>query len=172
MISNRDVDAFFFYRPDWPHGFLSNWYTSHFDLDGIHFSSVEQYIIYQKCMVFGDTNSAQAVLVNEDIATLQSIGRHASGYIESVWAGMRQLVVFRGLMAKFCQNEDLKKKLLDTRDAFLVECTESDKIWSCGVRLNDDKRFDASNWTGNNILGFALMEVRDAIKRKDAWHFE
>ncbi len=28
----------------------------------------------------------------------------------------------------------------------------------------DDRRFDVSNWTGDNILGYALMEVRNRIK--------
>lgn len=165
MISGQEVDALFFHAPKEIHGFLSNWYTSPFDLDGIHFSSVEQYIMYRKCMIFGDETSAKAVLATEDPAMQQSIGRNASGYIGSVWAGIRQMVVFRGLMAKFSQNADLKQKLLDTGDAYLVECSGSDKIWACGIRVNDDKRFDAANWTGDNILGFALMEVRDAIKR-------
>jgi ribA/ribD-fused uncharacterized protein len=77
---------------------------------------------------------------------------------------MRQIVVFRGLMAKFSQNDELKKKLLNTGDAFLVECAGSDKVWACGIRLNDDRRFNASNWTGDNILGFAIMEVRNQLR--------
>ena len=164
MISGREVDAFYFHRPEEPHGYLSNWYASPFDLDGNHFSSVEQYIMYRKCMIFGDKDSAKAVLATDDTALQQDIGRKASGYIGSVWAGMRQMVVYRGLMAKFSQNEDLKQKLLETGDAYLVECAGSDKIWACGIRLNDDRRFDAANWTGNNILGFALMEVRHELR--------
>ena len=167
MISGKEVDAFFFHRPEEPHGYLSNWYASPFDLDGEHFSSVEQYIMYRKCTIFGDEESAKAVLATDDTAKQQAIGRKASGYIGSVWAGMRQMVVFRGLMAKFGQNEDLKQKLLETGDAWLVECAGSDKIWACGIRLSDDKRFDASNWTGDNILGFALMEVREKLKEAD-----
>ena len=163
-VSGQEVDAYFFHRPEEPHGYLSNWYTSPFDLDGMHFSSVEQYIMYRKCMIFGDETSAKAVLATEDTPAQQAIGRKAAGYIGSVWAGMRQMVVLRGLMAKFSQNEDLKQKLLDTGDAYLVECAGSDKIWACGIRLNDDKRFDASNWTGDNILGFALMEVREMLR--------
>jgi ribA/ribD-fused uncharacterized protein len=74
------------------------------------------------------------------------------------------MVVYRGLLAKFSQNEDLKKKLIDTGDAYLVECARTDKIWTCGIKLDDDRRFDASNWDGQNILGFALMEVRNQLK--------
>lgn len=70
----------------------------------------------------------------------------------------------RGLMAKFSQNEDLKQMLIDTGDAWLVECARSDTIWACGVRLDDDKRFDISNWRGQNLLGLALMEVRRRLK--------
>ena len=163
-ISGKEFDAYFFHKPDEPHGYLSNWYPSPFDLDGEHFSSVEQYIMYKKCMVFGDEKSAKAVLETEDTAQQQAIGRNASGYNGHVWAGMRQMVVFRGLMAKFSQNEDLKQNLLNTDNAYLVECAGSDKIWACGIRLKDDKRFDAANWTGDNILGFALMEVRQRLR--------
>jgi ribA/ribD-fused uncharacterized protein len=74
------------------------------------------------------------------------------------------MVAYRGLMAKFSQNDELRQKLLDTGDAVLVECAGSDKVWACGIRLYDDRRFDASNWTGDNILGYALMEVRNRIK--------
>ena len=35
----------------------------------------------------------------------------------------------------------------------------------CGIRLNKDERFDASEWRGQNILGFALMEVRSMLRK-------
>ena len=85
-------------------------------------------------------------------------------YDHNVWAGMWQMAVLRGLLAKFGQNEDLKEKLLDTGDAYLVECAYKDTIWACGIRLNEDERFDINKWRGQNILGFTLMEVRDALK--------
>ena len=37
-----------FHLIDEPNGFLSNWYPSPFTLDGQHFTSVEQYMMYQK----------------------------------------------------------------------------------------------------------------------------
>ena len=166
-IAGEEKDAVYFHLPDEPHGYLSNWYIAPFDLDDQHFTSVEQYIMYNKCMIFGDKESAAAVLKTNDTALQQTIGRQARGYIDSVWAGIRQMIVVRGLMAKFSQNEELKQKLLDTDDAVLVECAGKDKIWACGVRLNDDCRRDAANWTGMNILGFALMEVRDILRQED-----
>lgn len=164
LISGQKVDAVFFHKPEEPYGFLSNWYPSPFDLDGSHFSSNEQYIMYNKCLLFGDDASAKAVLATEDVSLQQKIGKEAKGYLNKVWAGKRQLVAVRGLLAKFSQNEDMRQKLEDTGDAWLVECAHSDTIWACGWKLTEDERFDASKWLGQNILGFALMEVRAILR--------
>ncbi len=37
-------------------------------------------------------------------------------------------------------------------------------IWACGIRVNEKERFDISKWRGQNLLGFTLMEVRDALR--------
>ncbi|MBP5154991.1 MAG: NADAR family protein [Clostridia bacterium] len=165
IISGREADAVFFHDPAGPNGHLSNWYPSAFELDGTRFSSAEQYIMYRKCMIFGDEEAARAVLSADDPSKQQEIGRKAKGYVGSVWAGMRQTVAFEGLLAKFSRNEELKQKLLDTGDAYLVECAGSDKIWACGIRIDDDRRFNASDWEGQNLLGFALMQVRKELNR-------
>lgn len=165
-IDGKTVDAVFFHKPEEPYGFLSNWYPSVFEVNGQKFTSAEQFIMYKKCMLFGDEGAAQAVMATDDVETQQSIGRKANGYLPATWNGMRQVIAFEGLMAKFSQNEDLKQQLLATGNAYLVECAGRDKVWACGIRLFDDRRFDARNWDGTNILGFVLMEVREEIRRK------
>ncbi len=84
LISGRQVDAVFFHLPQEPYGFLSNWYLSPFDLDDIHYSSMEQYIMYQKCILFGDQGTAQKVLLTDDPSEQQKLGKLCSGYINSV----------------------------------------------------------------------------------------
>ena len=164
LISGRQIDAVFFHLPQEPYGFLSNWYLSQFDLDGVHYSSMEQYIMYQKCVLFGDQATAKKVLLTDVPSEQQKLGKLCSGYINGVWAGARQAIAMRGLLAKFSQNADLKEQLLNTSEAYLVECAHSDKIWACGIRLTESERFDATKWTGQNILGFALMEVRRMLQ--------
>ncbi len=163
-MAGRLVNAVFFHKPYEPNGFLSNWYPSPIRVDGMQFSSVEQYIMYKKCVLFGEPEAANAILATDDTKEQQAIGKTTNIYIAEVWAGMRQLVVMRGLYAKFSQNEDLKRMLLDTGDAWLVECAKSDKVWACGRRLDDVRRFNAAEWNGQNILGFALMEVREMLR--------
>lgn len=165
LISGRQVDVVFFHLPNEPYGFLSNWYMSSFDLEGVHYSSMEQYIMYHKCMLFGDQATAKKVLLTDDPSEQQKLGKLCSGYINGVWAGARQAIAMRGLLAKFSQNTDLREQLINTNDAYLVECAHSDKIWACSIRLNESERFDAAKWTGQNILGFALMNVREIIKK-------
>ena len=164
LINGKKYNAVFFHLPEEPNGYLSNWYPVTFTIDGIVFSSTEQYIMYCKCQLFGDNASASAILYTNDPAQHQAIGQKASGFSGRIWDGMKQVIAYRGLMAKFSQNEELKKQLLDTDDAYLVECAHKDVIWACGIRLNEDERFDISKWRGQNILGFTLMEVREVLR--------
>ena len=120
--------------------------------------------MYSKCLCFGDSITAKDILSTDDTAMQKSLGRKAQGYIDSVWSGRRQLIALKGLYAKFSQNDGLKKLLLDTGDAYLVECAVNDRIWACGIDLRDESRLNAEKWSGQNILGFALMEVRDTLR--------
>ena len=36
-----------FHNPDEENGYLSNWYPSNFIVDGVHFSSMEQFMMYR-----------------------------------------------------------------------------------------------------------------------------
>jgi ribA/ribD-fused uncharacterized protein len=56
------------------------------------------------------------------------------------------------LRAKFTQNLDLKKILLETGDAILVEYTKNDNHWG-----------DSGDGSGKNMLGKLLMEVREEL---------
>ncbi len=61
------------------------------------------------------------------------------------------------------QNNDLKKLLLETKDAILAECALRDRIWGIGLTMDDPKRFDMDKWNGQNLLGYALMMVRERL---------
>ncbi len=56
-----------FHLVDEPNGFLSNWYPSTFTLDGQHFTSVEQYMMYRKAITFGDTETGTVPGIEGDV---------------------------------------------------------------------------------------------------------
>ncbi len=152
-----------FHNPDEEYGFLSNWYRSDFEKDGIRFSSMEQYMMYQKALCFQDEKIAAEILKTDDVGRIKELGRKVSNYDESRWNGMRQILVYEGLLAKFEQNEDLKAQLKSTGDAILAECAVKDRIWGIGLSMKDPDRLDIKKWHGTNLLGYALMIVRERV---------
>ena len=153
-----------FHNPDEENGYLSNWYPSKFTWNGVAFSSSEQYMMYRKALCFGDEESAEAIRKSDDPSRIKALGRGVKGYEEHIWGGVRQIAVYEGLLEKFSQNEDLKKKLLDTGDAILAEGAVRDQIWAIGLSMTSQKRFDMNEWKGKNLLGFTLMMVREKLK--------
>jgi hypothetical protein len=152
-----------FHNPDEENGYLSNWYLSAFTADGIAFSSMEQYMMYQKAVCFDDTETASHILATDDVAAVKALGRAVSGYDDNYWNGVRQIIIYNGLLAKFSQNEELKEKLLSTGDAVLAECAVKDRIWGIGLSMKDPDRHNRARWKGQNLLGYALMLVRKAL---------
>lgn len=152
-----------FHNPEEENGYLSNWYLSNFVIDGVLFSSMEQYMMYKKAMCFDDEKVAREILEMKDVAKIKALGRQVSNYNDSIWNGMRQIIIYEGLIAKFTQNEILKEQLKSTGDAILAECAVQDKIWGIGLSMKDPNRLDIDKWKGQNLLGYALMLVRNKV---------
>jgi len=153
-----------FHNPNEENGYLSNWYMSPFAADGIRFSSMEQFMMYRKAVAFGDRDRAAQILDTEDVGRIKELGRLVSGYNDNYWNGIRQIVVYEGLYAKFSQNEELKRLLRATGKAVLAECAVKDRIWGIGLSMDDPDRLDRRKWKGQNLLGYALMMVREKLR--------
>lgn len=153
----------YFHNPNEENGYLSNWYPSEFAVNDVDFSSMEQYMMYKKAVCFGDKDTAVKILATDDVAEIKALGRRVANYNESYWNGVRQIIVFEGLIAKFSQNEDLKSQLKATEDCILAECAVKDRIWGIGLSMNDPDRLERDKWIGQNLLGYALMMVRERL---------
>ena len=155
-----------FHNPDEENGYLSNWYLSDFRWNGQDFTSMEQYMMYRKAITFGDTKTAKEIMSSADVGKIKALGRSVKNYNDIIWNGLRQVIIYEGLREKFSQNDDLQDRLLATKDHFLAECAVQDKIWGIGLSMKDDRRFDINQWKGQNLLGFSLMLVRDALREQ------
>ena len=153
-----------FHNPDEENGYLSNWYHSDFSVNGIEFSSMEQFMMYKKAVCFSDDVVAAEILKTDDVAKIKDWGRCVSGYNDNIWNGVRQIIVYEGLMAKFSQNPELKEQLQETGNAILAECAVRDCIWGIGLSMHDPKRSDQNQWRGQNLLGYTLMMVRERLR--------
>lgn len=152
-----------FHNPDEKYGWLSNWYLSDFNIDDVSFSSMEQYMMYEKAVAFEDFETAEKILETQNVAMIKQYGRQVANYNDIIWNGIRQIVVYKGLFAKFSQNATLCENLIKTGSAILAECAVMDRVWGIGLSMNDPNRFDMNQWNGQNLLGFAIMQVRKQL---------
>lgn len=155
-----------FHDPDETNGYLSNWYPSDFEWNGCRFSSMEQYMMYQKAVLFEDHAAAKAILATSNVGKIKALGRAVQNYDDTLWNGVRQIIVYEGLLEKFRQNPRLKERLLATQHHILAECAVTDRIWGIGLSMKDDDRFDMDKWQGQNLLGFTLMRVRERLRNE------
>lgn len=153
-----------FHNPDEVNGYLSNWYLSDFYIENIRYSSMEQYMMHQKALLFQDAETADMILDTSDVGKIKALGRSVKNYDDTIWNGMRQLIVYQGLLEKFRQNSDLCGLLLATHNGILAECAVQDKIWGIGLSMKDEKRYAIHEWKGQNLLGFSLMYVRTVLE--------
>ena len=67
------MDILCFHNPDEENGYLSNWYMSQFDVNGIGFSSMEQYMMYKKAVCFRDDVIAEKILETESLVPFKAL---------------------------------------------------------------------------------------------------
>ena len=158
-----------FYHEREENGCFSNWYPASFEYAGQHYNCVEQYMMYQKVLMFRQYHLAEKILASNNPSEIKRLGRTRFPEFNSdVWDRTSYAIVKRGVRAKFEQNKDLLQVLLDTQDNVLAECSLMDKKWGIGVAIDNPDCSDPSKWNGKNYLGRILMEVRDELRRLSA----
>lgn len=85
-----------------------------------------EFMMYQKAICFKDSDMAAQILAADDVSHIKQLGRLVEGYNDHYWNGVRQIIVYNGLLAKFMQNDNLRAMLLNTQNAVLAECAVKD----------------------------------------------
>jgi len=122
-----------FHNLDEDNGFLSHRYLPDFRENDLLFTSLEQYMMYHKAMVFEDSVVAGLIMATDDVAKIKVPGRQVRGYDDTVWNGVRQIVVYRGLRLKFSQNINFWQALPASGEAILAECAVKDVVRGIGL---------------------------------------
>ena len=120
--------------------------------------------MWEKAVFFGDTETAALILKTPSPNQNKKLGRKVKNFNAEKWLRDGYEVMIAVNMAKFSQNSRLKAILLSTGDKILVEASPYDQIWGIGLYHDNDKVLDIRNWRGMNLLGKALMEVREKLR--------
>ena len=143
---------------------LSQWYDCQFEVDGVHYHTTEQFMMASKARLFGDNEVFNEIMSATTPHDYKKLGRMVSGFVPETWNVRKYDIVVQGNKAKFSQNPVLKEYLLSTGDAILAEASPYDKIWGICLDREHAEKGSVEQWRGENLLGCALMEVRDWLK--------
>jgi len=130
----------------------------------VEYATAEHYMMAEKTRLFGDHEARERVLRARTPGEAKSLGRSVRGFDEVTWVRERERIVVAANIAKFGQHPDLADVLLRTGDCVLVEASPVDRIWGIGLAQDDPNAHNPLAWQGLNLLGFALMSVRDALR--------
>ncbi len=143
---------------------LGQWWLCAFEVDGTRYTSAEQFMMAEKARLFGDSDILEKILATSDPGKAKALGRRVQNFDDELWVASRFDIVVRGNESKFGQNDPLRYFLLGTREQVLVEASPNDRIWGIGLAADDGRANSPHAWQGLNLLGFALMEVRQRMK--------
>lgn len=142
---------------------LSQWWKQGFEQEGIYYRTAEHWMMAEKARLFNDTTFLPLILNASTPLEAKKLGRKVRGFELETWQAHAYSIVKTGNLHKFSQHPALKAYLLSTGDKILVEASPYDQIWGIGLSREAPQAQDPREWLGTNLLGFALMEVRDEL---------
>lgn len=175
VTNGKEFDYLFFWghhkKEEISKSCLSQWWQTSFRIDINEYCCMEQYMMAEKARLFEDGDTRKLILDEIDPKMIKALGRKVEGFEQSVWDKYKYSIVLNGNYAKFIQNQDQLDFLLGTGDKVLVEASPYDTIWGIGMQEADPQVHNPLLWKGENLLGFALMEVRNELRRVlKSWH--
>ncbi|WP_207534433.1 NADAR family protein [Desertivirga arenae] len=142
---------------------FSQWWKSSFKVNGFVYPTAEHWMMAQKALLFDDKENFKTILEAQSPGAVKALGRQVKNFENELWEEKRYEIVLKGNFYKFAQNPELKEFLIKTGDRVIVEASPLDSIWGVGLAADDERVNDPNSWQGLNLLGFALMEVRDML---------
>jgi ribA/ribD-fused uncharacterized protein len=143
---------------------FSQWWLSSFEVDKVIYKTAEHWMMAKKAKLFNDDEVLAKIIKANSPAEAKKLGREVKNYDDKLWLANRYEIVKEGNYHKFNQNAALKTFLINTNDRVLVEASPVDPIWGIGMASDHKDVLNPEKWKGLNLLGFALMEVRDELK--------
>lgn len=124
----------------------------------------EQSIMLCKACLFDDRRAFDAIMKATAPVEMKRLGRQVQRFDDDVWQQHLLLVARETVEQKFRKSPGYQQRLLDTKDALLVEASHTDRIWGIGMDERHPNVTNPDTWPlGSNVLGWALMQARQQL---------
>lgn len=146
---------------------FSQWWEQSFTVDKIDYASAEHWMMAEKAKLFGDADTKELILKAKSPGEAKKLGRKVKKFDPIKWDQEKYTIVINGNFHKFQQHPEMREFLVNTGKRVLVEASPVDPIWGIGLAADNEAAQHPIRWKGENLLGFALMEVRDKLKNEE-----
>lgn len=146
---------------------FSQWWGAPFIVDQVRYKTAEHWMMAGKARLFKDEDILQKILQANTPAEAKKLGRQVKNFDAATWDAHKFELVVQGNYHKFSQHPALKTFLLNTQDRILVEASPLDRIWGIGMAATNEQVHNPLQWRGHNLLGYALMTVRDQLQQHE-----
>ncbi len=143
---------------------FSQWFPAAFTVADDTYVTAEHWMMAEKARLFGSDDVRQRIIAARHPDEAKKLGRQVTGFDPAVWDAQKFDLVVAGNSHKFSQHPPLRDYLLTTGERVLVEASPVDTIWGIGLAATHPDAPQPDKWPGENLLGFALMEVRDQLR--------
>ena len=149
-------DEIKFYRASGKYGWMSNLFPAKIYFEKKVFSSSEAAYQYGKPK---NKKIAEWIISAPKQHLIALAGHMLLGFdIIPEWSKIKIDRMRKCLFAKFTQHSDLKQKLINTKNAKIIENSKTDAFWGIG-----------KNGKGKNMLGNLLMELRKELQNENKY---
>ena len=147
------------------YGFLSLKWTVEIEFNNTMYNSAKQAIAAELAKSFNDQENLQKIMLADTPDEVRYELDDVNGVEnQAKWNENIKRLLYDVNIAKFNQYPELVARLLETKTAILGAYIPNDNLIGIGLSLDNIQSKNPINWTGQNLLGKALMDIREKFR--------
>jgi ribA/ribD-fused uncharacterized protein len=166
--NNKDTLVILFSEPDTnEYGFLSLKWPVEINFNRSLYNSVQQAIAAELAKTFNDQDNLDKIMLAETPDEIDYELSDVPGdedINEIKWNDTMKQLLYDINIAKFDQYPELAGRLLETKNATLGAYIPDDNLIGIGISLDNIQSKNPIYWTGQNLLGKALSDIRNKLQ--------
>lgn len=162
-IQQQEEPVILFSTPDAnENGYLSLEWAVDLEINGTMYHSATQAVYAEMAKVLGDDAALRKIMLT-DSPLMIHYERKGS---EAVWKENMIRLLYEVNLHKFTRYPELQGMLRNTGAAVLGAYLPNDVLLGIGLSMDREESKQMRHWTGENLIGKALMEVRRVLREQ------